>query len=107
MTHYAAGQVVVYVKDKHGLNPGQRAQDVRPAPGGDLYTYRVEKYWIVEAELESDQGQELRLRTPRGKIHVVRSSDPHLRRLTLREWLWLRLADRERWKSLHEKAGPT
>jgi hypothetical protein len=105
MTHYAAGEVVVYVKDKHGLSPGQRAQDVRPAPAGDLYAYRVEKYWIVEAELETEQGPQLRLRTPRGKIHLVQESDPHLRKLTLREWLWLRLADRARWRSLHAKGG--
>ena len=71
------GDWVIYRVQKSSFSPGRRAQDVTPAAGGDAYTYIVEKYWIVENVL--DDGQ-VRLRTRRGKEHVVALDDPRLRR---------------------------
>ncbi len=79
------GDWVIYRVQKSSASPGRRAQDVRPAQGGDAYLYVVEKHWIVREVL--DDGQ-LLLRTRRGKEHVVAPDDPRLRRATWWErWL--------------------
>jgi len=71
------GDWVIYRLQKSSASPGRRAQDVRPAQSGDAYYYIVEKYWVVQEVL--DDGQ-IRLRTRRGKEHVVSPRDPRLRR---------------------------
>jgi hypothetical protein len=89
--------VVVFRKQKHGAHPGVRAHDVRPAPLGEDYDYLIDKYWIVVRV--TDDGQ-LLLRTPGGKLHEISVGDPNLRRLTLRERLWLSVFDRQRLRAL-------
>jgi hypothetical protein len=71
------GDWVVYLMQKSSASPGPRARDVRPAQGGDAYYYIVEKYWVVQEVL--DDGR-IRLRTRRGKEHIVTPRNPLLRR---------------------------
>ena len=70
------GDRVVYRKTKFSPSPGPRAKAVSPAVHGDLYSYVVEKYWVVTETLPDGR---LRLRTRRGKEHVVAADDPNLR----------------------------
>lgn len=80
------GDWVIYRMQKVSTRPGPRAQDVYPAPRGEDYKYLVDKFWIVEEVLGEDR---LRLRTRRGKTHVVKLQDPSLRRPRLWErWLY-------------------
>lgn len=86
---WSPGDWVVYRKQKRSAAPGPRAEKVYPAQAGDMYSYVVEKYWIVSEVLPDGT---MRLRTRRGKEHVVPVDDPRLRRL--RWWERLRLAGR-------------
>lgn len=74
--HYQSGDWVVYRKSKVSSTPGPRAHDVHPTRGGDDYSYIVDKYWVVAQVLENDN---LLLRTPGGKEHVISAEDPDLR----------------------------
>ncbi len=74
------GDWVVYRKSKVSTSPGPRATKVVASKKGDNYTYIVDKFWIVDELLPNG---EIRVRTARGKIHVVRSDDPCLRRPSL------------------------
>lgn len=96
MRAYSPGELIVYVKEKHSCHPGPRARNVQPTRGGDAYSYVVRKYWMID----SVEGQRLRLRTPGGKLHEVSHDNPHLRRPSIRERLWLRTVARARWKAL-------
>ena len=89
---FQAGDWVVYRRTKHSEVPGPRAHDVSPFPGGDMYSYVVDKFWVV-LEVESDGG--LLLRTPGGKEHRTKGDDPNLRRPT---W-WERLRYGNRFRS--------
>src|SRR5688572_18369482 len=77
VTRFAVGDWVLYRKQKHSVSPGPRAREVSPAPTGESYSYVVEKFWIVQEVLGDGR---LRLRTRRGKQHLVAASDPNLRR---------------------------
>jgi|JI6StandDraft_1071083.scaffolds.fasta_scaffold26258_4 hypothetical protein len=74
---------VVYTREKHSLSPGPRAKNIAPSPHGELYSYEVDKYWIVREV----NGDELALQTRKGKSHIVSSSDKRLRKA---KW-WERL----------------
>ncbi len=76
-SRFHAGDWVVYTKQKVSESPGKRAQEISAAEKGDSYTYVVDKYWTVSEALANGQ---LRLRTRRGKQHLVDSADPMLRR---------------------------
>lgn len=78
------GDFVIYRKFKHSTRPGPRAKEIDPAPHGEEYNYRVDKYWVVADVLDD---RRVVLRTRRGKQHVVPSDDPSLRRAS---W-WERL----------------
>ncbi len=83
---FRVGDWVVYQVTKQTTHPGPRAHAIRPSLRGELYSYAVDKLWVV-SEVRSD-GQ-LVLVTRRGKQHVVAASDPLLRRPSLWErWLW-------------------
>jgi hypothetical protein len=100
---YTARELVVYEKQKYGTHPGPRAHDVHPATTGDSYAYFVNKFWIVESR-DATSGR-LMLRTPTGKLHAVAETDPALRRLTLKERLWLLVKQRDRLRSLLGTSG--
>lgn len=93
---YQPGDPVIYRMSKFSRQPGPRARNVIPAAHGDDYHYLVDKFWIV-AEVRDDET--LLLRTRRGKEHVVRYDDPHLRHAS---W-WERLLYRHRFPRLSEK----
>ena len=76
-TNLRAGDWVIYRKQKTSASPGPRAENVIPASSGEDYAYIVEKYWVVQEVLEDGR---LRLRTRRGKQHVVAADDVRLRR---------------------------
>jgi len=79
---FSPGDPVIYRRSKCTTHPGPRAVHVTPAPRGEDYAYEVDKFWVV-VEMRSDHT--LVLRTRRGKLHVVRDNDPHLRRPNLLE----------------------
>lgn len=76
---------VVYTREKHSLSPGPRAKNIAPSPHGELYSYEVDKYWVVR-EVRSD---ELVLETRKGKTHVVSRTDPRLRKANWWERLFM------------------
>lgn len=76
---------VVYTREKHSLSPGPRAKNIAPSPHGELYSYEVDKYWIVREVRERD----VMLETRKGKIHSVSLSDPRLRKASWWERLFM------------------
>lgn len=80
------GDWVIYRKSKQSPVPGPRAQQVLPSRGGDHYSYVVDKFWIVSEVLK---GNRVRLKTRRGKEHVLPIDDPNLRLARFWErWLY-------------------
>jgi hypothetical protein len=79
---------VVYTREKHSLSPGPRAKNISPSTHGEMYSYEVDKYWVV-SQVHQDS---LILETRTGKQHRVAMND---RRLRHPSW-WERLfyADR-------------
>ncbi len=97
------GDWAVYRMQKHSTAPGPRAEDVVPSTGGDMYSYLVDKYWIVESLPDETS---ICLRTRKGKVRTIDVSDPRLRHPTWWE-RWL-LAGRFRAveEGLHKESGP-
>jgi hypothetical protein len=79
---YSQGARVIYLKQEHGTQPKRKARDIHAAAKGELYDYVLEKCRIVE---EVREDRQLVLRTPKGKLQVVRPDDPGLRPATLLE----------------------
>lgn len=67
---------VVYTREKHSLSPGRRAKNITPSPHGEMYSYEVDKYWIVRQV----HGSEVVLETRRGKTHTLPAEDFRLRK---------------------------
>ena len=67
---------VVYTREKHSLSPGPRAKNITPSPHGEMYSYEVDKYWIVRQIRDG----EIVLETRRGKSHTVSAGDIRLRK---------------------------
>jgi hypothetical protein len=84
---FRAGQWVIYRKPKTSVSPGSRAKDVRPATKGESYSYVVDKFWVVTEVLADNR---LRLRTRRGKEHLVDAGDCLLRPANWWERWWFR-----------------
>ena len=83
---FHVGDKVVLTLDKFGVNPGPRAKNIAPAPHGELYSYQVDKYWVV-TEVRPD-GM-LQVKTRRGKTHLVAVDDPRLRKASwLERWFF-------------------
>lgn len=90
---YHPGDPVIFRMGKCTTHPGPRAKEVSPAPHGEYYRYVVDKFWVVARVLEDHN---LVVRTRRGKEHLVRDSDPRLRRPS---W-WERLMYKDRFPRL-------
>jgi hypothetical protein len=106
MREWAIGDCVVYRKYKISPHPTPRAKEVYPAPGGETYSYAVDKYWVVSAV---HAGEKIETVTRTGKVHSLDPSDPNLRKASLFEKL--RLHDRfprpaEALDSRHQVAHP-
>jgi len=84
---YKKGDWVIYRVSKVSSHPGPRAEHVSPEPRGEHYTYDVDKFWVVD-DLE-DHGK-VRLRTRRGKAHVIEVDNPRLRHASWWERIWYR-----------------
>jgi len=82
---YKQGDRVIYTVYKRSDSPGPRAKKVFPAANGDMYSYRVDKFWVID-EIQDDG--KLLLRTRRGKTHLISPDDPQLRRARWWERLW-------------------
>ena len=95
---FKPGDCVVFRRRKHTTRPGRRAQDVEATAHGDLYSYFVEKPWIVASV--QDDGK-LLVKTRRGKTHLVDPNDPNLRHASL----WDRLRYRTRFAELRGSSG--
>lgn len=93
---WKAGDWAVYRKSKRSASPGPRAENVFASRKGETYTYVVDKYWVVEAMLPNAR---LRLKTARGKTHVIDADDPNLRRPSLLD----RLLRRDRFRIVEER----
>lgn len=74
---------VVYTREKHSLSPGRRAKNISPSPRGEMYSYEVDKYWIVRQVKDGS----LVLETRRGKQHSLPINDSRLRKANLWERL--------------------
>ena len=92
------GDRMVYQKTKYSPSPGPRAKAVAPTEHGEGYSYLVDKLWIVSEVLPDGR---LKLRTRRGKEHIVRADDPNLRPARL----WERWVYRRRFQDA-EQASP-
>lgn len=92
---YKRGDWVIFNKPKCSTCPSPRAKDLDPAPQGELYSYSVEKFWVVT---DSGPDHTLAVMTRRGKVHRIQDNDPHLR---LASW-WERLWHRNRFPRLAE-----
>jgi hypothetical protein len=87
------GDFVIYRMTKQSMRPGPRAKAVWPTPSGDTYVYNVDKLWVVQGIQEDSK---LRLRTRRGKLRLIDSDDPNLRRA---QW-WEKLLYRGRFPQM-------
>jgi hypothetical protein len=82
--HFRPGDCVIYQKQKLSAHPGRHAQDIRPAPNGDTYSYSVLKFYRVVA-VQSDQT--IVVCTRRGRRRTLAIADAAMR---LAHW-WERL----------------
>lgn len=92
------GDWAVYRKSKQSSSPGPRAEKVVATPKGETYAYVVDKFWIVENVLP---GNQLELRTAKGKTHRIDAGDPCLRKPSWLQRLWWRRRFREVENSLN------
>ncbi len=84
---YEIGDWVVYTQKKQSPAPGPRAKNINPSQYGELYSYQVDKFWVVA---DAKNAQELVLKTRRGKSHIVQASDVRLRKARWWERLFLK-----------------
>ena len=73
---YQKGDYVIFTKQKYSTHPGPRAKAIDPAPHGDLYSYLVDKFWVVK---EARPDHKIVIMTRRNKTHVLSEFDPNLR----------------------------
>jgi hypothetical protein len=93
------GDWVVFRRTKFTPHPGPRAKDIQATSHGDDYSYFVDKFWIVDEILPDGS---LKVRTRRGKTHVIPPGDQNLRHAS---W-WERLRYRARFLELESSQKP-
>lgn len=74
---FKTGDFIVYLQTKHSTHPSLKAVEIRPTPNGELYSYEVQKYWVV-ANVQPN-GHVIAL-TRRGKRREIAVDDPCLRK---------------------------
>ncbi|MAE66411.1 MAG: hypothetical protein CMJ18_19245 [Phycisphaeraceae bacterium] len=94
---FSRGDQVIFRVTKHSAKPGPRARDVMPDRTGDNYTYNVDKFWVVSRVC----GDEVEMRTRRGKVHVFGVDDHNLRHAM---W-WEKILMRRRFPDLETVDG--
>jgi hypothetical protein len=100
LTSFSAGDWVIYRKLKYSAAPGPRARYISPSPNGELYSYFVPKFWIVQKVLPDGR---LQVRTRTGKTHLINPSDTRLRRV---QW-WQRWLYKDRFREIEAMAAET
>ncbi len=71
------GDYVIYNKPKASDHPSSRAEDLSPAPHGDMYSYQIKKFWRVSGIIDNET---IEVKTRRGKTHQLRIDDPFLKK---------------------------
>lgn len=79
------GDRIVYSRQKYSESPGPRAKNVAPSAHGELYSYEVDKYWVVELISNGT----MTCVTRKGKRHTIKISDPLARPATWWETFFL------------------
>lgn len=90
---FRPGDTVVFRMTKISTRPGPRAEEIHPAPHGEWYTYKVDKFWVV---VEAHDDGKLLVQTRRGKQHLIDADSPQLRHA---RW-WERLLFGQRFPKL-------
>jgi hypothetical protein len=83
---FKPGDLLVYKKQKHSNQPGPRAHSTAASVQDGVFSYVVDKYWIVTA-VDDDT---LEVLTPGQKRHRLKMSDPNLRRVNWWQRFWYR-----------------
>ena len=73
---WKVGDPVILHKSKRSEHPGPRAENVHAAAHGELYSYTVEKFWLIK---EVHEDHTLTLVTRTGKEHRLEANDSRLR----------------------------
>lgn len=89
---------VIYRHQKYSLSPGKRAKRISPSRHGEMYSYQVDKYWIVRHVKDGL----LVLETRRGKQHTLPITDSRIRKANL----WERLFFASRFPSKSQSDNP-
>ena len=90
--HFKRGDLLVYKKQKQSNRPGARAHSTAAAVQDGVFSYVVDKFWIVVKVCDDDT---LEVQTRGGKRHRLNIADPNLRRLTWWQRIWYRNRLRE------------
>ncbi|MEZ6067655.1 MAG: hypothetical protein R3B90_18535 [Planctomycetaceae bacterium] len=90
---YQVGDWVIVRMTKHSEHPGPRASSITPSRYGEAYTYIVDKFWVVT---DVGPGNQLTLRTRRGKVHHLAADDPRIKKANLLQ----RILYRQRFESV-------
>ena len=99
MRGFKRGDLLIYKKQKHSDHPGPRAHNTAASVQDGVFSYVVDKYWIV-VEVYDDGTLEAQTRT--GKRHRISADDPNLRLAT---W-WQRIWHRSRYPQLEDVDQP-
>ena len=86
------GDLLIYKKQKQSNRPGPRARSVASAVQDGVFSYVVDKLWIVGTIGEDGT---LEVHTRSGKCHQVAADDPNLRRVNWWQSIWYRSSYQE------------
>lgn len=84
---FKRGDVLIYKKQKQSIRPGPRAHSVAAAVQDGVFSYVVDKLWIVGKICEDGT---LEVHARGGKCHKLFADDPNLRRLNWWQRIWYR-----------------
>jgi len=87
MPRFRRGDCVIYRKQKFSACPCPHAKNIYPTPGGDSYSYAVDKFWTVVAIQPNGR---IVVCTRRGKQVELNADDPALRRAHWLARFWFR-----------------
>lgn len=97
MDSFKRGDLLIYKKQKHSDHPGPRAHSTAASVQDGVFSYVVDKYWIVVDVCEDGT---LEVQTRGGKRHRLHADDPNLRHAT---W-WQRIWNRSRYRQFLKDA---
>lgn len=90
---YKIGDFIVFQKWKTSTNPSLHAKDTYPSQHGELYTYRIDKYWKVVEIIDANT---IEVETRRGKRHQLSLKTTNFRKMNwIDRWLMRRQLSKE------------